>query len=288
VSAPRLLVVQNADSDPIGRLGDWLSTAGLELDIHRPYAGAALPPGLSGYGGVLVLGGGMGAAEDARAPWLPQLRALLRDAVAAELPTLGVCLGAQLLALAHGGQVAPNPAGPEFGAQLIAKRAASANDPLFGSLPITPDVIQWHFDAIVALPPGALQLASSPGCDVQAFRLGRVAWGIQFHIETTPQVVRAWANTDSDALEGYDVQQILSRADAVHDDVAEVWAPFAASFAAVVRDPSAVQASRSVAMSSAEPITDPAEIRAALAAELSASRGGSPLPTPGLRQPGHD
>jgi len=211
-----------------------------------------------------------------------------RAAVSGELPTLGVCLGGQLLAVANGGQVAPNPDGPEFGAQLIAKRAASANDPLFGPLPITPDVIQWHFDAINSLPPGALQLASSPGCAVQAFRLGRLAWGIQFHIETTPEIVRGWAATDARALEGYDVQRLLSHADGVHDDLAEVWAPFATSFADVVRDPAAVRASRAVPTSTAEPITDPAAIRAALAAELTASRGATVAPLPGLRQPGHD
>jgi GMP synthase (glutamine-hydrolysing) len=291
VTRARLLVVENADSDPIGRLGGWLSAAGLELDVHRPYEGAPLPSELNAYAGLLVLGGGMGAGDDAEAPWLPQVRVLLRAAVSAELPTLGVCLGAQLLAVANGGQVAANPGGPEFGAQLIAKRAACADDPLFGLLPITPDVIQWHFDAITALPPGAVQLASSPGSDIQAFRLGRLAWGIQFHIETTPEVVRAWAATDAPALEGYDVPRLLRRSDAVHDDLAEVWQPFAASFAAVVRDPTAVRASRAAPTSTAEPITDPAEIRAALAAELTASRGPTALPLlglPGLRQPGHD
>ncbi|MEP7022197.1 MAG: gamma-glutamyl-gamma-aminobutyrate hydrolase family protein [Pseudonocardiales bacterium] len=289
MSAPRLLVIQNADSDPVGRLGDWLTAAGLELELLRPYRGPTLPLELSEYDGLLVLGGGMAATDDAAAPWLAQLRALLRDAVSREVPTLGVCLGAQLLALANGGRVARNPAGPEFGAQLIAKRAVCAGDPLFGPMPITPDVIQWHFDAITTLPPGAVQLASSPLCDTQAFRLGRLAWGIQFHIETTPELVRAWAATDARELEGYDVQLLLSRSDAAHDDVAEVWQPFAESFANVVRDPASVPTPRGAPTSSAEPITDPAAIRAALAAELSASRGGATaLPMPGLRQPGHD
>jgi len=288
VSCARLLVIENADTDPVGRLGEWLSAAGLELDVLRAYEGVALPPRLSEYAGLLVLGGAMGAHDDADAPWLPQVRAMLRDAVSGELPTLGVCLGAQLLAVANGGEVRPNPDGPEFGAQLIAKRGVSATDPLFGPLPITPDVIQWHFDAIDVLPAGALKLASSPGCDAQAFRLGRLAWGIQFHIETTPEIVHNWASLDADALEGYDVPRLLSRADAVHDDLLEVWQPFAVSFAEVVRDPAAVRSSRAVAISTAAPITDPAAIRAALAAELTASRGASALPMPGVRQPGHD
>jgi len=289
VSAPRLLVIQVAADDPVGRLGDWLTAAGLELELLRPYDGPTLPSDLSDYHGLLVLGGGLAATDDAAAPWLPQVRALLRDAVSREVPTLGVCLGAQLLAVANGGRVARNPAGPEFGAQLIAKRAVCSGDPLFGPMPITPDVIQWHFDAITALPPGAVQLASSPVCGVQAFRLGRLAWGIQFHIETTPELVRAWAITDAQELEGYDVQLLLSRSDAAHDDVAEVWQPFAETFADVVRDPGTVRTSRAVPTSSAEPITDPAAIRAALAAELIASRGGATaLPMPGMRQPGHD
>jgi GMP synthase (glutamine-hydrolysing) len=289
VTAPRLLVIQNADSDPAGRLGDWLTAAGLDLEVLRPYDGAVLPPDLAGYDGLLVLGGGMSATDDAATPWLPQVRALLRDAVSREVPTLGVCLGAQLLATANGGRVSPNPDGPELGAQLIAKRQACADDPLFGPLPITPDVIQWHFDAIDPLPPGAVQLASAPGCDVQAFRLGRLAWGIQFHIETTPELVRDWAATDARELEGYDVERLLNRSDTVHDDLVEVWQPFAAAFADVVRDPASVHPSRAVATSIAAPVTDPAAIRAALAAELTASRGGATaLPMPGLRQPGHD
>jgi GMP synthase (glutamine-hydrolysing) len=289
VPAVPVLVVQLAASDPIGRLGEWLRVAGLDLDIRNLSDGGALPDGLSGHAGLVVLGGEMSATDDVATPTLPQVRALLRDAVSREVPTLGVCLGAQLLATANGGRVSPNPDGPEFGAQLIAKRQACADDPLFGPLPITPDVIQWHFDAIDPLPPGAVQLASAPGCDMQAFRLGRLAWGIQFHIETTPELVREWAAADADALDGYDVERLLSRSDAVHGDLVEVWQPFAAAFADVVRDPASVDPSRAVATSTAEPITDPAAIRAALAAELTASRGGAAaLPMPSLRQPGHD
>jgi GMP synthase (glutamine-hydrolysing) len=236
-----------------------------------------------------VLGGAMGALDDAVAPFLPAVRALLREAVSSEVPTLGVCLGHQLLAVANGGQIRRMPDGPEIGAQLVAKRSAAANDPLFGPLPITPDVLQWHFDEVSVLPPGAIQLFSSPGCDQQAFRLGRLAWGIQFHIETTPDIVASWAHEDTDDLAGYDVEGILARAVAIHDDLEEVWQPFAAAFADVVRDPGAVPSLRTVPTSTAEPVTDPAAIRAALAAELTASRSMPlPLPMPELRRPSDD
>lgn len=275
MTSARVLVVEVHASDPVGRLGDWLTEAGVAFDV------VSGPAPLDGYAGLVVLGGPQSANDDELAP----LRQLLRDAVSAELPTLGICLGAQLLAAAHGGLVEPSPDGPEIGAQLIAKRAAAATDPLFGPLPITPDVIQWHFDAITTLPPGAVQLASSPVCEHQAFRLGRLAWGVQFHIETTPDIVRSWAAEDADVLAGYDLDRIVRRTEAVDDDVTEVWRQFTSAFADIVRDPSSVPAARGVPSSTAAPVTDPAAIRAALAAEASAAR--ATLPTPTLRPP-HD
>ncbi len=274
-----VLVVQNDASDPIGPLGDWLTDAGARYSVVRPYAGEPLPADLDTVAGVIVLGGAMGAADDVEHPWLAAVRGLLTDAITREVPTLGICLGAQLLALANGGQVQRNPDGPEYGAQLIAKRANSATDPLFAALPITPDVIQWHGDAITELPPAAIHLASSPTCANQAFRLGRLAWGIQFHIETTPELLRSWAEEDALVLLDYDVEAILERADRAHADVAEVWQPFAAAFAAIVADPSAVAAPGPLRIATADPITDPAAIRAALAAEMQSARQ---LPWPAL------
>jgi GMP synthase (glutamine-hydrolysing) len=229
-----------------------------------------------------VLGGGMGAYDDAKAPWLPAVRGLLAEAVRAELPTLGVCLGGQLLAVATGGRVQPAELG-EYGAQLVAKRQAAATDPLLRELPITPDVLQWHVDEVSQLPPGAVQLASSPGCEVQAFRVGRLAWGIQFHIETTPDIVRAWAATDAVLLADYDLATIVQRAVQAHPDIAETWQPVAARFVEIVADPVGSAGPRTLPMAGpakaqveAEPLTDPAAIRAALAAQMQAARGPHP------------
>ncbi|WP_375483433.1 type 1 glutamine amidotransferase [uncultured Jatrophihabitans sp.] len=281
----RVLVVELHEDDPVGRLGDWLRDAGLDLDVVRA---PDFPDALDGHAGLIVMGGPMGANEDALHPWLPGLRALLRAAVTAEVPTLGVCLGGQLLAAAHGGRVVPSADQQEIGNQLVAKRSNAATDPLFRPLPITPDVIQWHYDAITTLPRGAIHLMNSPVCENQAFRLGRLAWGIQFHIETTPAMVRTWAAHNAEGLEDYDLDAVLARADAVHDDLEEVWRPFADSFAGVVRDPDAVAAHRGPSLSSAAPVTEPDAIRAALAslgAEQNAARS-SPLPMPTLRPEG--
>jgi GMP synthase (glutamine-hydrolysing) len=278
VAGARLLVLQPDASDPPGRLGEWLCAAGLELDVRDLNAGDPVPADLSGHAGVLVLGGPMGALDDAEFPYLAEVRRLLRTAVSKEVPTLGVCLGHQLLAAANGGVIRRSPEGPEIGAHLVAKRAAAGTDPLCAELPITPDVLQWHYDEVAVLPPGAIQLFSSPGCDLQAFRLGRLAWGLQFHIETTPEMVREWAADEADGLHDHDLAVLVERAVAAHDDIAEAWRPFAERFAAVVRDPAAVSPARPVPGSPAAPVTDPAAIRAALAAEAMGSRRALGMP----------
>ncbi|MGI8678912.1 MAG: type 1 glutamine amidotransferase [Jatrophihabitans sp.] len=282
----RVVVLQLDPADPPGRLADWLTAGGVDVGVCDLTCGAQVPDDLSAYGGIVVLGGPMSAHDDAQYPFLADVRNLLRAAVRDEIPTLAICLGAQLLAVATGGRVEPNPEGPELGAQLIAKRAAAATDPLFGPMPITPDVIQWHYDTVSVLPPAAVHLATSPSCANQAFRIGRLAWGIQFHIESNQPVVEGWARADVQRLNGFDLELIVSRAAAVQADVEEVWAPFVNAFAAVVRDPGAVPAPRGVRTSTAAPVTDPAAIRAALAAEAGASRTSSQgLGLPTLRPP---
>ena len=236
---PTVLVVEPAESCGAGRLGDWLTDAGLLLDRRTLGSGTALPdPGT--YAAALVMGGPMGAYDDAAHPELAAVRDLLRTCVRTRLPTLGICLGGQLLAAALGGQVRRGDDGPEIGPGLVAKRDSSAGDRLFGAVPFTPDVLQWHWDAITELPAGATLLASSTRYPYQAFRVGEAAWGTQFHVETTPDTVRAWAAEDAARLtaEGWDVDAALARwdLDTLHEDLAEVWRPFARRFAELVRE----------------------------------------------------
>ncbi|MEN3358990.1 MAG: hypothetical protein V7637_2972 [Mycobacteriales bacterium] len=237
---PTALVVQNSAGDEVARLGDWLREAGLLLDVLRPYQGHAVPATPDGYTAVIVLGGSMTAWDDEAAPWLPATRDLLRTATARDVPVLGVCLGAQLLAAALGGRVERGADGPEIGPALVAKRDVAARDRLFGPVPFTPDVLQWHWDAITALPPDATLLASSTRYPHQAFRVRERTWGVQFHIETTAEMVRDWGVEDAAALAGIgiDVAALLSRRDLdeVHADLAEVWQPFAARFVEVARE----------------------------------------------------
>ena len=241
----RLLVVVPSDTDPPTRLGEWLTDAGLELDERRLSAGEPLPADLTGVDGLLVLGGPQSSLDDETvSPELVGVRHLLGQAVAADVPTLAICLGAQLLAQVGGGSTRVGVDGPEVGATMVAKRDAADADPLFAPLPASPDVVQWHHDEIDRLPAGATLLASSPRYAHQAYRVGAHVYGLQFHIETDEQLVRRWADGDAVGVAGTgtDVETVCAAAAAVLPDVAGVWAPFAGRFAALVRDRAAARA----------------------------------------------
>jgi GMP synthase-like glutamine amidotransferase len=227
---PRLLVVQPDELDPPARLGEWLSDAGAELDLVRP-AEAALPTEPDRYQGVVCLGGAMGANDDVDHPWLADVRRLLARSVGTRVPVLAVCLGAQLLAAATGGRVAVGETGPEVGPRLVAKRDVAWRDPLFADLPFMPDVLQFHSDAIVKLPPTAELLASATHYPNQAFRLGSNAYGLQFHIETTPEIVLNWARLSPESASTARPGDLEpERLAALHADLKETWRPFADRF----------------------------------------------------------
>ena len=233
----RALVVTHTASEGPGTLAEWLPAAGLELVEVRPWAGDELPADLTGYDALVVMGGPQQAYDDASAPWLPATKALLKTAVAERVPTLGICLGGQLLAEATGGRVEKGADGMEVGARLVAKRDAAWDDELFGQVPFTPTVVQWHEDAIVDLPPGAVLLASSSRYPHQAFRVGDRAWGLQFHIETPPEMVRHWgAEYGAGAADaGFDPVAVAERAVGELPEVEACWRPVVERFAGLAQ-----------------------------------------------------
>ena len=233
------LVVENDPSDPPARLAEWLTEADLPLTVVRPHAGDELPETLDEYLALVVLGGDQDAypAADGTpgAPWFPRLEGLLRKAVRGRVPTLGVCLGAQLLATAHGGLVERSTSGPEIGPGLVGRRDAADTDPLFKYVPLLPDVIQWHRDEITELPLNAVLLAASIRYPYQAFLIGDRAWGVQFHLECDLEMIERWTASDAATLAelGYDPEAVVAATAVALADVEEVWQPFAARFAAL-------------------------------------------------------
>lgn len=231
-----VLVVQHEADCPPAWLGDGMERVGARLDVRRPYAGEPLPDLLHEHAGLLVLGGAMGADDDAEHGWLPPTRRLLRLAYEQRVPTLGVCLGHQLLAAATGGLVAPRTRGRACGLLPVGWTEAAAVDPLFGALARTggydvPLAVHWNEDLVVELPPAAVPLAYSHGHDVQAMRLGAVAWGIQSHPEAGVEVVGSWLRQHPQAVGGPEEQLLadLAAAEAT-GRLPAAWEPLATGF----------------------------------------------------------
>jgi GMP synthase (glutamine-hydrolysing) len=194
-----ILVVQHQDNCPPALFADWLDEAGLRLDVRRPDRGDALPVDLGGHAGLVVLGGSMGAHDDAEHPWLALTKVLLKHAVEVDAPTLGICLGHQLAAVALGGTSAPNPRGQTAGVRRVGWLEAAPRDELFGTLVQTDaTVIHWNGDVVTELPDDVVVLARTEDGAPQVLRLGRRAWGVQFHPEVDHALTSSWAEEDRD------------------------------------------------------------------------------------------
>ncbi len=200
--APRLLVLQHARCEPPGVYEDELRERRIGFDRVVLDEGEAQPD-WRGYAGLVVMGGAMGAYEGAAHPWLGPELALIGEAVAAGTAYWGVCLGAQLLAAALGGRVAPGPE-PELGVHEVQLTPAAAADPIFAQAPPRFRSLQWHGDTY-ELPGGAVQLARSPQYEQQAFVHGR-AYAVQFHLEVDRALAERWATVPSyvEELERHD------------------------------------------------------------------------------------
>lgn len=198
--APRILVIESDDVAPIGWLGEAWKRAGVTLDHVKGQAGHAIPaevgPQTSGHDALLVLGGRM-SANDAEHAWLAPTRALIAQAVARDVPVLGICLGHQLAAVALGGAVTPNPAGRTRGLQPVGLTGAGREDRLLGPTAGS-RAVHHNNDIVTEIPTGATVLATTADGAPQALRLAPRAWSVQFHPEATPEVVARWGELEGD------------------------------------------------------------------------------------------
>jgi GMP synthase (glutamine-hydrolysing) len=181
------LVLRHAQAEGVGLLGNALRERGIHhraLDIAR---GEPVPKDLRGVGGLIVLGGPMGAYEQDKFPFLLPEIALLEKAIAAGRPVLGICLGAQLIAQVLGARVYPGER-REVGWAPVTLTADGQDDPLFvgGEKKLT--VFHLHGDTY-ELPADGVNLATSPLYEQQAFRWGEIVYGFQFHLEFTESII---------------------------------------------------------------------------------------------------
>ena len=141
----------------------------------------------------------MGAHDDAKHTWLAPTKDLVRDAVARRTPTLGICLGHQLVAAALGGRSGRNPLGSQLGLLAVGWTDEAGHDPLTHDVVGTGYGVQWNDDVVLEMPPGTVVLARTPAGELQAARFAPTVWGVQLHPEVDEQVLAAWAGrTDRD------------------------------------------------------------------------------------------
>ena len=198
----RVLVVENMNHSSLGQVGVALQEAGVEIDLRRPFTGEALPADSGEHDAMVVFGGEQSAVDDHIHPYLPGLARLMKTFTDDGKSVLGICLGSQLLARAHGGD---NLLGKtrEFGWHGVELTNEGKQDPVLSAAGDAFTSFEWHSDSFT-LPEGAVHLATNPAVANQAFRIGRAAYGMQFHFEAGTPVVESWNRTFETVINGID------------------------------------------------------------------------------------
>ena len=184
-----VLVLQHIACEPPGVYEDVLGERA--ATIHRVELDEGEPlPDWRAFDAIIAMGGPMSVNDDGQLPWLADEKRAIGEAVRAGVPFFGACLGVQLLAASLGARVFAGPK-PEVGLLPVPLTDAAIDDPVFRGLPRELLALQWHGDTF-ELPDGAVLLAYSPAYPHQAFRWGTKAYGVQFHLEISAEMVRQW------------------------------------------------------------------------------------------------
>ena len=187
----RFLILQHIRCEPPAVYEDVLRERGVEivrveLDESEPI------PDWRDFNGIVAMGGPMSVNDDDSLPWLREEKRVIAEAVRAGIPYWGVCLGCQLLAASLGAKVYRGPR-PEVGLLKVSQTQGGDDDPVFIGAPREFLTLQWHSDTF-DLPKGGILLASSTLYEAQAFRWGRNAYGLQFHLEVSAELARQWGD----------------------------------------------------------------------------------------------
>ena len=195
----KVLFVKNITLEGPGLLGMFLKERNIPFEIVDLYAGNALP-GCADYGAVVILGGPMNVYEESRFSFLRKEKEFINECLRNNIPLLGICLGAQLLACCLEANVIKNEL-PEIGTMSVNLTEAGKKDRLFSEIDSPLQIFQWHGDTF-EIPKASIHLAESDLCRNQAFTFNNIAYGVQFHIEVTLEEAKNWARTYLPDLSG--------------------------------------------------------------------------------------
>jgi GMP synthase (glutamine-hydrolysing) len=189
--ATRAVVLQHIRCEPPGAFSDVLARHQVTVEVAELDEGDALPDWRD-VDLAVVMGGPMGAYDEAKHPWLADEKKWIAEAVRAGKPYFGVCLGAQLLAASLGAVVSTGST-PEVGVLPVTLTEAGRADPVLSAAGPEFHALQWHGDTF-DIPDGAVWLGRSPAYPHQAMRFGDAAYAVQFHIEVTDQMFAEWGH----------------------------------------------------------------------------------------------
>jgi len=189
----RVVVFRHVPFEGLGLIQPALDEGRVAVEFADLFRDDAPEPDVAGAAGLILMGGPMSANDNL--PYLRREMDYIRQAAERGQPVLGVCLGAQLAAQALGARVYRNPV-KEIGWFDVYLTEAGRQDPLLCTLGVPETVLEWHGDTF-DLPSGAEWLAWSEGCRNQAFRLGPSLYGLQFHLEVTPEMIVDWCAQDA-------------------------------------------------------------------------------------------
>ncbi len=214
----KVLVIRNDAKEGSGQLGSLLSSRGIELHEVIGWEANYATLGPDQFSGLVVLGGAQGAYETETYPYLADEIKLIGDFIAAELPVIGLCLGAQLLATALGGEVRQN-ARKELGWGDISVNETGQQDDLMKHHPQVAHAFHFHGDYF-EVPPGCISLASSDLTRCQLFRYKNNVYGFQYHVEVDYPLIKIMClnNIEYMADHGVDAQAVVDQSLARLDD----------------------------------------------------------------------
>ncbi len=197
-----ILVTQHAAPENLGLWDDFFAEISARVYYVRAFDGETVPTSLFEYSmsrdttidAVISLGGAMNVDEEDVHSWLRDENFLIQNCLQNQIPFLGFCLGAQLLAKASGARVVKSPQG-EIGWMNVELNESGRNSAIFQGLPTQFETLQWHGD-MFEIPPNGTNLAFSDACPNQALQVGNCAFGLQFHLEVSPQELELWFQND--------------------------------------------------------------------------------------------